>query len=180
MNIDGERLLLGIVLWGAAALSAPIATMMILQFGGLPALGVGALSVTLFGAALLCTHINQQLDELGLEDELSDEEWEAHFAEEPLQCSGLRVLRIGEGSPLKGHISERSVILKINGVCPATADEANHALVEGRNEIEWMGSNRKPLMAHITTHGHEHDLLAQFEQLNPRPAPQGAAEAPAG
>ncbi|SDM73424.1 hypothetical protein SAMN05192555_11850 [Franzmannia pantelleriensis] len=170
MDVNRERTLLGIVLWGAAAISAPVTTLMVLRVGGLPTLGVGALSVALFGAALLCTHINQQLDDLVQDDELSDEEWETHFAEESLQCSGLRVLRIGEGSPLKGHISERAVILKINGVCPVTADEANHALVEGRNEIEWMGRNRKPLVAHITTQGNEHDLLAQFEQLNPSPA----------
>ena len=178
MNVDGERTLLGIVLWGAAAISAPATTMMVLQVGGLPALGMGALSVALFGAALLCTHINQQLDDLVQDEEWTDEAWEAHFAEEPLQCSGLRVLRIGKGSPLKGHISERSVILKINGVCPATAEEANHALVEGSNEIEWMGSNRKTLVAHITTIGREHDLLAQFEQLNPRPAPPQESAAP--
>ncbi|MDR5907337.1 hypothetical protein [Franzmannia qiaohouensis] len=177
MDIDGERTLLGALLWAAAALSAPITTMMILRGGGVPALSVGALSALLFGAALLCTHVNQRLDDQA-DDSASDTDEHAHFADDaPLECSGLRVLRIGKGSPLKGHLSEKSVILKINGVCPATADEANHALIEGRNEIEWMGRNRKPLVAYITIQEHGHDLLAQFEQLNPRPAPP--TEAPA-
>nr|WP_163503592.1 hypothetical protein [Halomonas socia] len=180
MNIDGERTLLGAMLWATAALSAPITTMMILRVGGVPALSVGALGVLLFGAALLCTHINQRLDDQADDENASDADDHAHFADDtPLECSGLRVLRIGKGSPLKGHLIEKSVILKINGVCPATADEANHALVEGRNEIEWMGRNRKPLIAHITIQEHEHDLLAQFEQLNPRPAPPVSTEAPA-
>ncbi|APX92789.1 hypothetical protein BWR19_07510 [Halomonas sp. 1513] len=153
---------------------------MILRGGGVPALSVGALSVLLFGAALLCTHINQRIDDQADDDTASDADEQAHFDDDtPLECSGLRVLRIGKGSPLKGHLSEKSVILKINGVCPATADEANHALVEGHNEVEWMGSNRKPLVAHITIHEHGHDLLAQFEQLNPHPAPPASSEAPA-
>lgn len=177
MNVDGERTLLGVMLWVAAALSAPITTMLLLWGGGLLALSVGGLSVLLFGAALLCTHINQTLDDQAEDEAEHDVGEHGHFADDtPLECSGLRVLRIGKGSPLKGHLSEKSVILKVNGVCPATADEANHALVEGRNEVEWMGPNRKPLVAHITIHEHEHDLLAQFEQLNPHPIPPSPTE----
>lgn len=164
MRIEGQRTLLGALLWSAAALSAPFTTLLWMQYGGVPAAGAGLLSLLVFCSALLCTSLNQRLDEW--EEHADDENAPLHVEEPALNgCRGLKILRIGQHSPLRGHINERGVILKVNGVCPSTAAEANQALVEGRNEIEWMGRNGRILLATIVMHEHEHDLMTEFEQL---------------
>ncbi|WP_148253777.1 hypothetical protein [Aidingimonas lacisalsi] len=159
-----ERFILAILLWVAAGASAPYATYMFVRYGLIAALWSILLSLLLFVAALLCTHINDRLNATMDEEDDSDTDTEAAGVSDAHEA-GLRILRIAQQSPLRGHVNERAIIVSINGEMPSTAAEANGLMVEGTNHIEWMGPNGKVLTSTVECHGE--DIMAQFEQITP-------------
>ncbi|WP_148253773.1 hypothetical protein [Aidingimonas lacisalsi] len=134
-----------------------------MRFGLVAALWSISLSVLLFATALWCTRINERLNAL-LETEQMPEAEGGSSLPEGIE-SGLKILRIAQHSPLRGHVNEKAIIVAINGEMPSTAAEANELMVEGVNDIEWMGPNGKVLTSKVECDGG--DIMAQFEQITP-------------
>ncbi|QJQ94076.1 MULTISPECIES: hypothetical protein [Halomonadaceae] len=162
-----QRTVLAGMLWSMAALSAPYATYCLVTYGPMAILWPIFFGLLLFSSAMLCTHINERLNERQDNPPLRAATLEETKGEDaPSQRGrhiGLCVLRIGKGSPLRGKINEKAILLTINGQHPTTAEQANHALVVGENRIEWMGRNGKVITSRFTAEGE--DLLVQFEQV---------------
>lgn len=76
----------------------------------------------------------------------------------------LKVLRMSSGSPLLGTLTEKAAIYHINDVPVSTAAEANAALVEGNNTVQWKNARGTIKTSEIVVH--DRDLKAEFEQLH--------------
>lgn len=76
----------------------------------------------------------------------------------------LKVLRMSSGSPLLGTITEKAAIYHINDIPVSTAAEANAALVEGSNTVQWKDARGTIKTSEIEVH--DLDLKAEFEQLH--------------
>lgn len=75
----------------------------------------------------------------------------------------LKVLRMSSGSPLLGTLTEKAAIYHINDIPVSTAAEANAALVEGSNTVQWKDARGTIKTSEIEVH--DLDLKAEFEQL---------------
>jgi len=74
----------------------------------------------------------------------------------------LKVLRMSLGSPLLGTITDKAIIYHINDISVSTAAEANAALIEGSNTIQWKDARGNVKTSEIVVH--DRDLKAEFEQ----------------
>lgn len=176
-----------IIAWVLTFASAPYTTAVVLRFDperdtgvsvtryGFVSVGAALFTGALFVMALLYTKLNDEFEAALVTK--SDEEHKARPVKEPEEellpegydC-GLRLLRVAINSPLRGKVSEKGIILALNGHAPKTAAEANSALVTGSNEVEWVDRQGKiETTAFITR---KKDLCAQFEQV-----PQAVQEA---
>lgn len=162
-----ERSILEFMLWAVAAVLTPYSTYIIVQYGDLASFGAPLLNSLLFVAAMLCTKINTSLNE-ELERHIPDDETdegEDDLSDTLEHVGGLRVLRLARTSPLRGFGMERGIIRTINGSTPESAEEANHLLRPGNNEIEWVARSGKKMTSSLVIN--DSDLRAQFEQIKP-------------
>jgi len=134
--------------------------------------GLIGLTTVLFLLAVLCSVINDDLKSAigfyrdgmpltsGSQGGVSSHHLSGdEFADDR---KALRVLRMSPGSPLRGILTENAVIYHVNDTPVSTAAEANSALIEGRNSIQWKDAKGDIKVAEIDVQGR--DLEAQFEQ----------------
>ncbi|MDW5375417.1 hypothetical protein R6258_00665 [Halomonas sp. HP20-15] len=184
-----QRNILQIVIWLVALVSTPYTTLLAIEFDPtlqphtllarlylVPA-GAIAVNALLFLMALFVSRLCADLDvlqETGDADRSQSKAMNRRGAEgaEKSRSAVLKILRMSRRSPLRGHVSEQALIYSVNDVTPTTAAEANRALVEGLNEVEWIDPKGELRHTRFTTR--EHDLQAQFEQVEP-PSLKGEA-----
>ncbi|WP_136067792.1 hypothetical protein [Modicisalibacter radicis] len=178
-----QRNILQVVIWLFALMSTPYTTLLALEFDPdlqphtllarlylVPA-GAIAVNVLLFVMALFVSRLCAEMDVL--QETGSGERSQSNHAgtsgdeesSEKSRNAVLKILRMSRRSPLRGRVSEQALIYSVNDVTPTTAAEANRALVEGVNDVEWVDPKGELRHTRFTTR--EHDLQAQFEQVAP-------------
>ncbi|WP_163650615.1 hypothetical protein [Modicisalibacter sp. 'Wilcox'] len=176
--------------WGFTLLLIPGAMAVIMRFdpavyAGLPlsrrqfvALILAFFVTAFIGIAFLCSRLNEDLDTLMHDNELEtgDDLSRPVGGGKPLkdvdllaegQQIGLRILRMAQGSPLRGKVPERAVIRTLNGGMPVTAAEANSLVKSGVNQMEWV--NPQGVVNVAVFQGEGPDLKIQVQQIR-RPA----------
>ncbi|MBZ9556761.1 MULTISPECIES: hypothetical protein [Modicisalibacter] len=165
------------LVWLIALASAPYTTLMLLEFDPrnqpqtliaqlhLVPIGMVVLNAMLFFMAFAMTRLCDEIAKLERHREHDDHEPPTQGIDESgnTRNAVLKILRLGKNSPLRGRITERALICSINDVAPRTAAEANQALVDGINEVEWLDARGALHKTRFSTH--QSDLLAQFEQV---------------
>lgn len=136
--------------------------------------GLLILTLGLFLLAVVCSMINDDLknaidyhhhviadgDGLPSRTESSHQLGDDEFSDDR---KALKILRMSRGSPLRGAVSEKAIIYHINDIPVSTASEANAALVEGNNTVQWKSPRGAVKTSKIIVN--DRDLKAQFEQL---------------
>ncbi|MEA3252369.1 MAG: hypothetical protein U9Q35_12615 [Pseudomonadota bacterium] len=184
-----QRNILQVFIWLVALISTPYTTLLAIEFdptlqphtllAQLYLVPAGAIVVNalLFFMALFVSRLCADLDMLqdaGYNDRAQStaKGRNGKGNAEKRHNAVLKILRMSRRSPLRGHVSEQALIYSVNDVTPTTAAEANRALVEGLNEVEWIDPKGELRHTRFTTR--EHDLQAQFEQVEP-PSLKGEA-----
>lgn len=188
-----QRNILQVVIWLVALVSTPYTTILALEFD--PALqphtllarlylvpaGAIVVNALLFIMALFVSRLCADMDVLqeSAPGERSPSNGMGRNAGEgggeKSRHAVLKILRLSRRSPLRGRVSEQALIYSVNDVTPTTAAEANRALVEGVNDVEWIDPKGELRHTRFTTR--EHDLQAQFEQVEPPAMPKDKDEA---
>ena len=185
-----QRNILQVVIWLIALVSTPYTTLLAIEFD--PALqphtllarlylvpaGAIAVNASLFLMALFVSRLCADLDVLQKIDKEDHSQSNARRESADLVSTKghnavLKILRMSRHSPLRGRVNEQALICSVNDVTPTTAAEANRALVEGVNDVEWIDSKGELRHTRFTTR--EHDLQAQFEQVEPPSLPKSEA-----
>ncbi|MBZ9566626.1 hypothetical protein [Modicisalibacter tunisiensis] len=130
------------------------------------------------GIAFLCSKLNEDLDTVMQENDAESDDAFSRKSRgrKPIkdidlladdQDVGLRILRMAQGSPLRGKVPEWAVIRTLNGGMPSTAAEANSLVKSGSNQMEWVNPRGEVNVAVFQSGGP--DLKIQVQQIR-RPA----------
>lgn len=174
-----SRIVVLCLVWLIALASAPYTTLMLVEFDPsnqpqtliaqlhLVPIGMVVLNGVLFFMAFAMTRLCDEITELEQRLGRAGSSIRSHGADESAKArrAVLKILRLGKNSPLRGRITERALICSVNDVVPKTAAEANQALIDGVNEVEWVDARGELRKTRFSTH--QTDLLAQFEQVTP-------------